>query len=161
MLLARIDQNRQKFNKEKIDLSVLFDIISDSMKEMADKKSILIVTNAQENTIIEADEALMLSALTNLVSNAIKYGKENGSVIVSASAVENNTEIIVKDDGIGIPKEHLDKIWTRFYRVDDVRNDEYSSGLGLSMVKSIIELHGGSIAVKSSQGQGTEFKIIL
>ena len=63
---------------------------------------------------------------------------------------------------IKILDEHIDKIWTRFYRVDDVRNDEYgSSGLGLSMVKSIIELHGGEITVKSSPGHGTEFRIML
>lgn len=63
---------------------------------------------------------------------------------------------------MGISEEHIDKIWTRFYRVDDVRNDEYgSSGLGLAMVKSIIELHGGEISVKSEFGQGTEFRIVL
>ena len=63
---------------------------------------------------------------------------------------------------MGISAEHLDKIWTRFYRIDDVRNDEYSSnGLGLAMVKSIIELHGGEIFVKSEYGKGTEFRIVL
>ena len=83
-------------------------------------------------------------------------------VSVSASKNGDKTEIIVADNGVGISEEHIDKIWTRFYRVDDVRNDEYgSSGLGLSMVKSIIELHGGEITVKSSIGHGTEFRIVL
>lgn len=162
LLLARIDQHRQKFNKEKVDLGVLIDIATESVREIADNKNIKIFTSTDENTIVDADESLLLSAITNLISNAVKYGKDSGNIIVSASGCGNNTQIIVKDDGIGISKEHIDKIWTRFYRVDDVRNDEYhSSGLGLSMVKSIIELHGGEITVKSIPGQGTEFRIIL
>ena len=162
LLLARIDQNRQKFNKEKVDLGVIIDVAIDSMKELAAQKEILLFANVPEGTIVDADESLLLSAITNLISNGIKYGNESGHVSVSASKNGDKTEIIVADNGVGISEEHIDKIWTRFYRVDDVRNDEYgSSGLGLSMVKSIIELHGGEITVKSTLGQGTEFRIIL
>jgi len=162
LLLARIDQNRQKFNKEKVDLGVLVDIAVDSMKDLAAQKEILLFSNIPDGTIVSADESLLLSAITNLISNGIKYGKESGHVSVSASKAGDRTEIVVADNGVGISEEHIDKIWTRFYRVDDVRNDEYgSSGLGLSMVKSIIELHGGEITVKSELGQGTEFKIVL
>lgn len=163
LLLARIDQNRQKFNKEKVDLGVLIDIAVDSMKELAAQKDITLLANAADDIIIEADESLLLSAVTNLISNGIKYGNESGYVSVSASRLDDNsTEIIVADNGIGIANEHLDKIWGRFYRVDDVRNDEYgSNGLGLSMIKSIIELHGGDIFVKSEVGKGTEFRIVL
>ena len=162
LLLARIDQNRQKFNKEKVDIGVIIDVAVDSMKKLAAQKDILLFSNVPEGTIVDADESLLLSAITNLISNGIKYGNESGHVSVSASKVGDKTEIIVADNGVGISEEHIDKIWTRFYRVDDVRNDEYgSSGLGLSMVKSIIELHGGEITVKSSLGRGTEFRIML
>ncbi len=162
LLLARIDQNRQKFNKEKVDLGVIIDVAVDSMKELAAQKDILLLSNVPEGTIVDADESLLLSAITNLISNGIKYGKESGHVSVSASKVGDRTEIVVADNGVGISEEHIDKIWTRFYRVDDVRNDEYgSNGLGLAMVKSIIELHGGEITVKSSIGHGTEFRIVL
>ena len=162
LLLARIDQQRQKFNKDKVDLGVLVDIAVDSMKELASQKGILLFSNVAEGTIVGADESLLLSAITNLISNGIKYGKESGHVSVSASKLGDRTEIVVADNGVGISAEHIDKIWTRFYRVDDVRNDEYgSSGLGLAMVKSIIELHSGEISVKSELGQGTEFKIVL
>ena len=161
MLLAKIDQNRQKFNKEKVDLGILIDIAVDGMKDLAAQKNVLLINNVSDNLIIEADESLLLSAVTNLISNGIKYGNESG--YVSASRLdENSTEIIVADNGIGIANEHLDKIWGRFYRVDDVRNDECgSNGLGLSMVKSIIKLHGGDIFVKSEVGKGTEFRIVL
>ena len=162
LLLARIDQNRQKFNKEKVDMGVLIDVAVDSMKELAAQKDILLFSNVAEGTIVDADEALLLSAITNLISNGIKYGNKSGHVAVSASRIGDRTEIIVADNGVGISEEDIDKIWTRFYRVDDVRNDEYgSSGLGLPMVKSIIELHGGEITVKSSLGRGTEFRIVL
>ena len=160
LLLARIDQHRQKFNKEKVDLSILVDVAIDNMKELASKKEILLLSDIVEGTIVDADESLLLSAITNLISNGIKYGWNSGHVAVSASRIGDRTEIIVADNGVGIYEEHIDKIWTRFYRVDDVRNDEYgSSGLGLSMVKSIIELHGGEITVKSEIGKGTEFII--
>ncbi len=162
LLLARIDQNRQKFNKEKVDLGVLIDIAIDSMKELASQKGILLFSDVAEGTIVDADESLILSAITNLISNGIKYSNESGSVSVSATKLGDRTEIVVRDNGVGIAKEHIDKIWTRFYRVDDVRNDEYgSSGLGLSMAKSIIKLHGGTITVKSTPGKGTEFRIVL
>lgn len=162
LFLARIDQNRQKFNKDKVDLGVLVDIATDSMKEFASQKGILLLANVPEGTIVDADEALILSAITNLISNGIKYGKESGMVSVSVSKSGGRTEIVVADNGPGISEEHIDKIWTRFYRVDDVRMDEYgSSGLGLSMVKSIIELHGGEITVMSTPGLGTEFRILL
>ncbi len=162
LLLSRIDQHRQKFNKEKVDLGVLVDIAVESTKDLAAQKKILLSSDIPEGTIVNADESLLLSAITNLISNGIKYGNESGCVSVSASGLGERIEIIVEDDGVGISEEHIDKIWTRFYRVDDVRNDEYgSSGLGLSMVKSIIELHGGTITVKSAFGQGTRFKIIL
>ena len=162
LLLARIDSNRQKFNKEKIDPGVLIDIAADSMRDFAEKKNINIKTNVNCDAMIYADEALLLSAVTNLISNAVKYGKESGNVTVSVLKNEDNVEILVADDGIGTSGEHIDKIWTRFYKVDDVRNDEYGScGLGLSMVKAIVELHGGEISVISTLGEGTEFKIIL
>ena len=162
LLLARIDSNRQKINKEKVDFSVLVDIATDGMRELAKSKNIVILTDVSENTIVNADEALLLSAVSNLISNGIKYGRESGHVIIKASKYGDSTEIVVADNGIGISSENLEKIWDRFYRVDDVRNDEYgSSGLGLSMVKSIVELHNGKIFVKSQLGKGTEFRIVL
>lgn len=162
LLLARIDQNRQAFHKEKVDLGVLIDIAAEGFKPLAAQKNILLLVHTADNLIVDADESLLLSAISNLISNGIKYGKESGHITVSASKFGESAEIIVADNGIGIAEEHLDKIWGRFYRVDDVRNDDCgSSGLGLSMVKSIIELHSGKITVKSTLGQGTSFRILL
>ncbi len=162
LLLARIDGNRQKLSMEKVELGVLVDVAMEGLREMANQNEISLFSAVEEGTMVEADESLLLSAITNLISNGIKYGKESGHVVVSATQFGGRTEIVVADNGMGISKEHQDKIWTRFYRVDDVRNDEFgSSGLGLAMVKSIVELHGGEISVQSVPEEGTEFKIIL
>lgn len=162
LFLARMDQNRQKLDKVKVNLSALVDMAVDSMSDLAATKDIRLIVNIQESIHVEANETLLLSVMTNLISNGIKYGIQSGHVTISASNHEDATEIMVSDNGIGIAKEHLDNVWRRFYRIDDVRNDEYgSSGLGLAMVKSIIELHGGEISVKSEPGKGTEFRIIL
>lgn len=162
LLLSRIDQNRQKLTKNEVDLKVLVDVAIESMKALTDEKNINVNVNIEENLTVCADETLMLSVITNLISNAVKYGKESGTVWISGVREGSVVTLAVKDDGIGITKENLEKIWDRFYRVDDVRNDEYgSSGLGLSMVKSIVELHGGTISVESEVGKGTEFKIVI
>lgn len=162
LLLARIDSDRQTFNKEKVDVGLLADIASDSVKLLSERKKISVEVNVPDDIFVDADESLLLSAITNLISNGIKYGKENGHVDITASKTDFGTEIVITDDGIGISHDQLGKIWTRFYRVDDTRNDEFgSSGLGLSMVKSIVELHGGEISVKSEPDKGTEFKILL
>lgn len=162
LLLSRIDQNRQRLTKKETDLGVLIEVATESVKTLAEEKSITVNTDIKENLTVCADETLMLSVITNLINNAIKYGKESGTVNISAFENDGLVNIIVKDDGIGIPKEKLEKIWDRFYRVDGVRNDEYgSSGLGLSMVKSIVELHGGTVSVNSEEEKGTEFKIVI
>ena len=83
----------------------------------------------------------------------VKIGAENDG---------KYAKITVSDDGVGIPQEHINKVWGRFYRADNVRNDEYgSNGLGLSMVKSIVELHGGSVEVSSEENNGTTFTVTL
>ena len=160
LLIARIDSNRQKINMEKVNLSVVADIAVDELSELANQKNITIKTEVAEDIMVNADEALLLSAVSNLVSNGIKYGKDGGNITISAQKTENGAELKIADDGIGIKPENLEKIWERFYRVDDVRNDEYgSNGLGLSVVKAIIELHGGTVEVRSEVDKGTEFTI--
>lgn len=162
LLLARIDRSRQKLNKEKLDLNVVIDVALENMQELADIKKIKLISHTDCKSMIYADETLLTSAITNLISNAIKYGKPDGYVLISSTQTDSETEIIVKDNGIGIARDNLEKIWTRFYRIDDVRNDDYgSSGLGLAMVKSIIELHGGKVFVSSVPGEGSEFRIVL
>ena len=160
MTLARIGSNSLILYKEKVDLHLIADIVTQNMKESADKKHIDLITRVDGEPMIYADEALITSAISNLVSNSIKYGKESEYVLISVSEIGGNVEIAVKDNGKGIAGEQLEKIWMRFYRVDNVRNNEYEiCGLGLALVKSIAEMHGGRTDVKSVLGEGSEFKI--
>ena len=162
LLIARIDSNRQKINMEKVNVSAVVDIAADGFCELIEQKNITITKDIDESIMVNGDETLLISSVSNIISNAVKYGRNDGNIKISAFRNCGLTEITIADDGIGITPENLEKIWERFYRVDDVRNDEYgSSGLGLSMVKAIIELHGGTIDVVSEYGKGTEFVIKL
>ncbi len=109
-----------------------------------------------------ANRFLVERMLINLVENSAKYTPENGSVSVRASAQNGDLRIEVEDNGIGIPLEHQERIFERFYRVDKNRSREIGgTGLGLSIVKHIVIQHGGIIGVRSSEGEGTTFTVEL
>lgn len=109
-----------------------------------------------------ADRNRIRQVLVNLIDNAIKYGRENGHVVVSVIEGGKTVRISVRDDGEGIPKQHLNRIFERFYRIDKSRSrDSGGSGLGLAISKHIVEAHKSTIRVRSEVGQGTtlEFKL--
>lgn len=114
----------------------------------------------QNNNIeIFAHEELLQTAISNLITNAIKYSKSD-KIDIILSKKDGNIEIVVKDYGIGISKEHINHIFERFYRVDKARSRQLGgTGLGLSIVKNIVELHNGEIEVESEINKGTSFKI--
>ena len=99
--------------------------------------------------------------VNNLLENARKYGKENGHIRVSLARHGREVVLEVEDDGIGIAPEHQEKIWQRFYQVSTSREGGAGLGLGLSMVRQIVRLHGGTIRVDSSLGHGSRFIILL
>ena len=107
---------------------------------------------------LSTDQSLMTQLLLNLVENGIKYGKAGGTVTVWAQEQDGHTLLTIQDDGIGIGETDLPRIFDRFYRADQAR-DRSGSGLGLSIVKWIVELHGWTIQVVSELGKGTRFMI--
>lgn len=112
--------------------------------------------------VIKGDQQRLVQVLINLISNAIKYSPQGGTVTVKARREENEVLISVHDEGIGIPEENQEKIFTKFYRVDSSDHREIGgTGLGLSICKEIIELHGGKIRVESHEGEGTRFTFSL
>jgi two-component system, OmpR family, phosphate regulon sensor histidine kinase PhoR len=111
---------------------------------------------------VKADRNRILEVLTNLIVNGIKYGKKEGYVQVSFHDLEDNIMVEVTDNGIGIDKKHLPRVFERFYRVDKSRSREQGgTGLGLSIVKHIIEAHNQSVNVRSVIDQGTTFNFTL
>ena len=123
-------------------------------------KNITIFSEITPDIYANIDESMMMRVFINLLSNAVTYGKIDGNIHFKLYSQEKMLIIEISDDGIGISSEHIDKIWTRFYQVDPSRNSN-GAGLGLSMVKKIIELHNGEIFVESKLGAGTTFIVIL
>lgn len=164
LLLARADQgNHDTFQFECINMSELTEIVVEELSLMVQEASIDLTTNIEEDLFIKADQTLMMRLLMNLLTNAIAYGKENGIVNIQLFRDETNIIGKVSDNGIGISEEHITKIWERFYRVDAARTSSNigNTGLGLSMVKWIVELHGGEITVESKLGEGSTFTFKL
>ena len=113
------------------------------------------------NLEVFANEDLLITAIINLLSNAIKYS-ESSKIDVITEQEDNQIRISVKDYGIGIQEQHLDKLFSRFYRVDKARSRQTGgTGLGLAIVKHIAQLHKGYVSVKSEVGKGSTFRIIL
>lgn len=157
LMFARADQNRQKLNIEEVNLSELVELIIEDQKELARNKNIHIKSQIGENIIFFADETMIMRLFINLISNAVKYGRENGSIAVNVTSQDVMITGYVEDNGIGIEARNIDKIWDRFYQADTSRASEDGMGLGLSMVKWIVEAHGGTITVESVIDKGSKF----
>ena len=130
------------------------------LQNIANEKNISLHNKVNEKVLIKANKNRMKQLVLNLVDNGIKYNIQNGSVTIDAYRDEGKVIISVKDTGIGIPSEHLTRIFERFYRVDKGRSrDLGGTGLGLSIVKHIVNLYNGDIKVNTDVGKGTEFII--
>lgn len=159
LFLSRADQGRQPLSRELIDLSGLTEMTVEEGQMLADsqERGIRIETEIEPGIEAWADETLYIRMLVNLISNAVRYSYDNGIVTVILKRKEENVVGTVRDHGIGIPAESLPHIWERFYRADSSRTGDNHSGLGLSMVKWIAEIHGGSVSVTSRPGEGSTF----
>ena len=121
-----------------------------------------IISKVQEEAMVLADRERIQQVLTNLIDNAVKYGSVDGDVKIILEPKEEKILISVEDTGPGIEKQHLDKIFRRFYRVDKSRSrDKGGTGLGLSICKHLIKMHGEQIYVESEPGKGTRFSFTL
>ena len=159
LTITRMDKNTQKLNFENVDISELLSFVCDEQEEIHDGSKTLIRSIAPD-IHSNADHLLLTRLFINLISNAYQYGKDGGTITVTLEEDNNNIVFSVIDDGIGIAKEHLQKIWERFYQVDSSRTNG-SMGLGLSMVKWIAECHNGAVTVESEVGKGSKFVFVM
>ena len=161
LTLARADSGRLLLTKEDINLSQLAEVICEEQQELALSKKIRIEQKIEPDLHLSCDETMMIRFFINLLNNAVTYGKEGGHILVVLTRSTNGIEGSIHDDGIGIAPEHLPHIWERFYQADSSRSSQnkesQSAGLGLPMVKWIVEAHGGNIRVESTPGVGTAF----
>ncbi len=158
LMLSRGYEGRYHFQPEDLCLYDMVESVAESLAQVAAAKSIHIHDQVPESYMIYADQSLFTQLLVNLIENAIKYGRENGNIWISIEEKDSKSMLCIRDDGIGISKDDLPKIFERFYRADKAR-DRNGSGLGLSIVKWIVTLHGGEIDVESELGKGTTMMV--
>jgi two-component system phosphate regulon sensor histidine kinase PhoR len=160
LMLSKIESREFQLNLKPITVPDLFEDVLCFIREAAGKKDITIIQKEiPPSLIIQADRNYLEQVLINLLDNAIKYTSMGGEITISAALTDQEEiQISVEDNGIGIPTEDLPRIFERFYRVDKGRSQEVGgTGLGLSIVKHIIQAHGGRVWVKSQVRKGSTF----
>ncbi len=162
LTLSRTGDLSKVLHKEVFNYSELAEMVLEELEIQAKQKDIQLINYISKNIYVDGDQSTLARMIINLVTNAIKYGNDGGWIKVSVTRKDNSVVGIVSDNGIGIAKENLEKIFDRFYQVNPARTDSGGSmGLGLSMVKWIVDVHGGEISVDSTVGEGTVFKYTL
>ncbi len=160
---ARLDQGRMPINPEELDLTRCIEDVVVNLEPLAARKDISLIWHSHdEDILVTADAKLLRRVLVNLVANGIKYCDPGDTVALGAVVAPKWIEIDVSDDGPGIPEDELHKVFERFQRATDA-NDHIveGSGIGLAIVKEIVELHRGSIELESTVGMGSVFRIFL
>ncbi|HQU81478.1 MAG TPA: ATP-binding protein [Pyrinomonadaceae bacterium] len=156
--------DKQEIDKTPVKVDAVVHEVVGEMQDQAKRKRIRLVEQANSHIPpVAADKGLIQRAVSHLIDNAIKYSPERTSVLVSTILEADFLRIIVEDRGYGIPNSEKDKIWQKFYRIprDGQDKEEESTGLGLSLVKEIVEQHGGEVGVESEPGQGSRFSFTL
>jgi len=159
--LSQLDEGGALPQKEEVDLYAIAEMAVSTLTHAAEQAEVTLELEGA-SAIMTGIPQLLESMTYNLCDNAIKYNRPGGSVKVHVSRDGNNAVLSVTDDGIGIPKEHQERIFERFYRVDKSRSREVGgTGLGLSLVKHAVKTHGGSVEIDSAPGQGTKITVLL
>lgn len=160
--LSEIETKQKDINIGIHNLKPIVQEVISILQGAADKKPVTLIDEVADDIKITANRDRIKQMLINLIENGIKYNAEHGSVTISAKKGNGKVIFSIKDSGIGIAKEHLPRIFERFYRVDKGRSRNMGgTGLGLSIVKHIVNLYSGDIKVNSEPGEGTEFIIQL
>ncbi|MCU9809452.1 HAMP domain-containing histidine kinase [Paraclostridium sp. AKS46] len=152
-----------EYNPQNYDIVYFVESICQSIVDFAKQKNIEVIFDTDvEEKIISFDLDKMERIILNILSNSIKFTKEQGKIEIYIRESNDMLEIEISDDGIGIPQNKLNSIFERFKQVENntIRSGE-GSGIGLYLVKSLVDMHGGDIAVESELGSGTTFKISI
>lgn len=160
LVLARLDSGQFNFELRTVWLDSFFRAVIDGLSGIAHGKNIVLHMDTIAAIAVMADEIHLRRALMNILENAVKYTPEKGQVLIEARQRQDRAILRISDTGAGIDPERLPFIFERFYRADAARSDK-GFGLGLSISKSIIEAHKGTIEVSSTVGKGTSFLITL
>ena len=158
--MSRLDEG-EALESTKIDLFEAAKVEAETVAQAAKKKNVTVTVQGEPVTV-NGVYRLVHEIIYNLCNNAVKYNKDGGSVTVSVEPDPGGAVLSVSDTGIGIPKEDINRVFERFYRVDKSRSRSVGgTGLGLSIVKHAAEYMGASVSLKSETGIGTEVKIVF
>jgi len=158
LVLSNIEKQKQELIKEEINLNELIEKVYCLVKKSAEDKNIKINIVGEKVSVLIGNKDKYNQMIINLIDNAIKYTEPNGEINIGTKQDKDNIIFWVEDTGVGISKEHLDRIFERFYRVDKARSRaEGGTGLGLAIVKHIVLGINGKIEVKSEPKKGTKF----
>ena len=160
---SKIDSGFYRLNKEEVNIVTLVEDTALSMVNLAEVNGLKIIIDPEiEEVFIECDKLDIERCIINLIGNAIKFTSEGGTITISISELHKKVRISVKDTGVGIDEKYHNAIFDRFGQVYSESSEEFGgSGLGLTLTRNLINLHGGEISVVSEKGKGSEFIIIL
>lgn len=164
LTLAQLESSNPNVEMGPVDLSSLLpDIVRDWEKKLTKKQLNIVVDLPAQLSAISADRTRLQEALYNLLDNAVKYSRPNGEIRLTARQDNGEVELAVSDEGIGIAREDLPRIFERFYRADKARSPDKvrGTGLGLAIVKHIAQLHGGRVEAESELEKGTTVRLVL
>lgn len=163
-VISRLESGEMQLDESNFDLYSLCREVNTHLEDLAKAKNITLKFGADTNIglFVYADREKIRQVLVNLVTNSIKYGIENGRTKISIYDMVENYLVEISDNGIGIEEKHLPRLFERFYRVDRSRSRaEGGTGLGLAIVKHIVEAHGQTVNVRSTQGLGSTFSFTI
>jgi signal transduction histidine kinase len=160
MDITEAEHGMMRLHRERKSVSQLLESVLEVYRLIGDEKKIEIVANCDGPCYAEVDGNRIQQALANLLDNAVKYTQEHGRITIECSSSEDTVYVIIKDTGIGIPVADQPRIWDRLFRGDKSRGQR-GLGLGLSLVKAVVEAHGGKVTVRSAEGSGSEFSVKL
>ena len=162
MELTQLDSGEIQLEHEVFDLTELVATTADQMKLLAEDRQIQLETHLSPQVKVQGDRYRLKQVLLNLIDNAIKYCPSGTSIQIRLAPADSGCMLEVTDNGLGIPRAEIQRLFDRFYRIDKARSREIGgSGLGLSICKSICEGHGGRIEVESDLGRGSTFRVTL
>lgn len=160
--LSRLQGDDPMQYAKAVDVDAVISEAVDSMRTTAQAKDITLVVGGDRHAMVYGVESQLVTAVRNLLANAVSYSGEGTKISVGCRIEPNHCEITITDQGMGIPVGELDRIFERFYRVDQARSrDTGGTGLGLSIVKHVCQNHGGSVSVWSVEGEGSTFTLRL
>ncbi len=160
MDISEAETGTMKLARERVEVAELFGETLDLYADLAEDKHQTLTSSAPPGLVVDADHNRLRQVIANLVDNAVKYTPPGGTISLEAGQHDGSVTIEVRDSGVGIPADDLPRVWDRLYRGDASRS-ERGLGLGLSLVRAIVEAHGGTVAVSSEPGKGATFTLVL